>query len=152
MRSAAIAAVGVLFLAAGCGEQQSSEPGTPTAEATEGELIGPCPSSAHALTLDPSTAAPGELFTVKYPSRKVRTENVFMYRVISDSTCRLDYELSHNGSKYTWYSIEGTEFSSLGNLWKRSSHRAVVPEVAEPGKYQICDDDSRACAVLTVQD
>jgi hypothetical protein len=35
---------------------------------------------------------------------------------------------------------------------KPSSHRAVVPEVAEPGDYVVCEADQQVCALLTVKE
>ena len=75
-----------------------------------------------------------------------------MYR-ISGSRCTLEFELWHNGQRNTWSRIpDASRFTTIGNVGKLSSHRAVVPRVAVSGHYQICDDDMRTCGVLNVQD
>jgi hypothetical protein len=101
------------------------------------------------MTLTPSSARPGEVFKVTYPSREVRTENVFMSK-LGRTTCGPNFLLSADEGGTRWKAIKGDEVATIGFPRSRSSHPAVVPDVAPSGVYRICDESLKACALLTV--
>jgi hypothetical protein len=50
--------------------------------------------------------------------------------------------------------MEGTaregRVMTLGAMQPRASIPAMVPDIAEPGVYRVCDADARACALLEI--
>jgi hypothetical protein len=136
--------VALMAFVNGCGDESS-----------DGAVSDSCASTKldskfqDTMTLTPNSASPGEVFTVKYPSPQVRSENVFMSR-LGESECGPNFLLSADEGGTRWSPITGDEGAVIGFPRERSSHPAVVPDVAPPGTYRICDESLEACAVLTV--
>jgi hypothetical protein len=104
-----------------------------------------------AMVLSPSTAAPGEVLTVKYTARMVRSDDVLMYRT-GGAGCAPTFYLYADATGLNWLEVEGSNFVTMSTERKPSSLRAVVPDVAKPGVYVVCEGAQQACALLTVHE
>ena len=102
------------------------------------------------LTLRPSRARAGDKFRARFPHRKARTDILFMSPAQS-GPCARSFVLQADGPESGWTELHGRGgVTTVGPMQPRSSVPAVVPDVADPGVYRVCDQDSRACALLEV--
>jgi len=102
------------------------------------------------LTLQPSHAHAGDMFTARFPNRKARTDILVMFPAQS-RPCARWFVLQADGPEPGWRELQGRGgVMTLGAVRPRSSIPAIVPDVAEPGVYRVCDDESRACDLLEV--
>lgn len=102
------------------------------------------------LTLQPSRAKAGDKFRARFPNRNSRTDILVMHSAESGS-CVRSFLLQADGAGRGWRELHGEgRVMTLGAMQPRANIPAVVPEIAEPGVYRVCDDDARACALLEV--
>ena len=162
MRRALIVAVlaGAATTLLGCDD--GDEPAR-TAESAGPITRSDCRPSSPDLTITPSSAAPGTFFTVDYPTRKLRLEDLTM-SPLDGKGCRAAYLLYYDGDNfhhddqdYSWSAISGRRFSIAGSPRRLSSVRGVVPTDAAPGAYQVCGTGGPVgtrpkCTTLVVTD
>lgn len=102
------------------------------------------------LTLQPSRAKAGDKFRARFRNRKARTDILVMDSAEFGS-CVRSFLLQADATGPRWRQLHGDRgFMTLGAMQPRADIPAVVPDIAEPGVYRVCDEDSRACALLEV--
>lgn len=163
VRKPLVIPVACLMVLAGCAETPDafgplSEANSPSANPPTGKHA--CSSRTPSanlpsrydgtLTLQPSRAKAGDKFRARFPNRRARTDILLMNSTASLS-CVRSFLLQADGTGPRWRELHGEEgVMTLGAVQPRANIPAVVPDIAEPGEYRVCDEDSRACALLEV--
>lgn len=136
-----------LFLVAGCGSDVDPQPsGAACTQNLTAELP---PGLDGTLSLSPDVVAPGDRFTASYPVRRERADTLFLSTEGSGG-CERRFMLYPPGRWQEWSDAE--TITAFSDLAERRSVRAVVPPVAGPGVYEVCDGEGSACALLTVHE
>lgn len=121
------------------------------------------PSSQEAprddMTVTPSTARPGDVVALNFPTEQMRGLRFVMFAPVCDDCTEppsmfdaTTYYLTSdaNGSEPEW-SEEPIRTTNLG-VGGTGPDRVVIPDIAEPGQYMLCTHGAEpdVCAVVTV--
>lgn len=111
---------------------------------------GPTTPAKPAMTIDPSTAPPGSLVTLHFPS-SIRRGMYFSLESRQATGWRLDYYLvattEKNPKELSWYRADDPNlvFFDVG-VSGPGGERVRVPDVAVPGDYRLCTAQSKQTA------
>jgi hypothetical protein len=142
-----VACLPALPLLAGC-----------TGASAEGPTLPP--DLAGTMTVEPGSAAPGEVVTLRFPPQSVRGIAFVLSRWDDGDWTEELYLTSDWGDPARqpggWWRVE----DSVNRGWAQVAvegagpDRVVVPDAAQPGDHLLCTANAvdRACALLTVTD
>ncbi len=146
MRPAVIVAASLCALAAGCASNGTSASAPPT------QADGP----TGLMTIDSGTANPGQVVSLSFRGPEDRGVD-FQLDAWTDSAWHHAYHLTAGSADEppTWNKIDdenATGGTAGVDVLGSGPSQVKIPEVAEPGTYQICTDATaqRSCVLVHV--